>query len=577
MIRRVTIAWFAGAILIGAIAALIAGEFTRTRFTSELREATLSDGRIRQALLASEIARFRLLPMALADDRDVLAGLASEPGSVDTLNRKFEAMANDIGAAAIYLVGCNDISIAANNWNSQTSFVGRDYKFRRYVKDAKKTGKGRQFALGTVSGRPGLYLARRVGRCGVIVVKLEFDQIENQWQRAGGITFVTNKSGVILVTSRPEWRFAATRPLAARERDAVLRDSGTSSILAAPFKLHGNGVISTASSPYADKTERLLMASTTPDADGWQLHLAMPIDNTISGPVRLAQFSTGLAAAALTLALGWLAMRNRRRSERTAQLKAAVALRTQELHREMEKRSALEARAAQLREELRLANRLATLGQVTASVAHETAQPIAAIRNYAHVTAKLMAHGDNDGAAHNLDAIDRLAERIGIVTAQLRGFARKRSGTATSVPLSQVIEGTQLLLREQLTRVDARFPELPPGLRVHGEKVRLEQIVVNLIQNAIEALADTPDPRITLSLATDTPPDTLRLLIADNGPGIPPEIAEKLFTPFNTSRTEGLGLGLVIAQDIATEFGGALERLPSETGTVFALSLKIAP
>lgn len=579
MIRRGTLAWIVSALLVGAFVAFLAGRVTQARFTQALRETTLADARIRQALLDSEVNRFRLLPMALADDRDVIAALADKSGARERLNRKFETMAADVGTSAIYLVDCKGRTIAADNWNEPNSFVGENYGFRRYVRDAMATGSGSQFALGTVSRRPGLYLARRARECGVVVVKLEFDRLETQWRRAGGVTFVTAPSGVILATSEPEWRFSATRPLPASEREAVIRDSGTSSIHASPFRATGPDTIALRSTDKGEEPgSEMLLVSSGSDAEtgNWRLHLAMPVGPTVSGPVRLAQIATGLASAAFVLGIGWLAMRNRRRRARTAQLEKAVDERTRALRREIDARGALEARAAQLREELRLANRLATLGQVTASVAHETAQPVAAIRNYAHVTRALIARGQDDEAAENLTTIDRLAERIGVVTAQLRSFARKRSGALTGVSLARAIEGSELMLRERLSSIATDFPELAPHLMVHADKVRLEQILVNLLQNAIEALAGTAAPRIALSLDPEAPPGMVVLLIADNGPGIAPEIADKLFTPFTTSRSEGLGLGLVIAQDIATEFGGSLEHRPSPTGTTFALSLKIA-
>ncbi|WP_323982149.1 sensor histidine kinase [Novosphingobium aureum] len=567
------------ALLVGAFVAFLAGRVTQARFTQALRETTLADARIRQALLDSEVNRFRLLPLALADDRDVIAALAGKSGARERLNRKFEAMAADVGTSAIYLVNCDGLTIAADNWNQPTSFVGENYGFRRYVRDALDTGSGSQFALGTVSRRPGLYLARRTQQCGVVVVKLEFDRLETQWRRAGGVTFVTAPSGVILATSEPTWRFAATRALPASEREAVIRDSGTGSIHPSPFRTTGLDTIELrGETDTAQPDGKWLLVSSGADAEtgNWRLHLAMPFGRTISGPVRLAQVATGLAATGLVLALGWLAMRNRRRRARTLQLERAVAERTRALRREIDARGELEARAAQLREELRLANRLATLGQVTASVAHETSQPVAAIRNYAHVTRALIARGLDDEATENLTTIDRLAERIGVVTAQLRGFARKRSGALTGVSLARAIEGSELMLRERLSSIATDFPEFAPDLMVHADKVRLEQILVNLLQNAIEALAETAAPRITLSLDPEAPPGMVVLLIADNGPGIAPEIADKLFTPFTTSRSEGLGLGLVIAQDIATEFGGSLEHRPAATGTIFALSLKIA-
>jgi len=267
--------------------------------------------------------------------------------------------------------------------------------------------------------------------------------------------------------------------------------------------------------------------------------------------------------------------RSRRRALRTSELEAAVADRTRELRTEIEERIAAEARAAELREGLRQANRLAALGQITASVAHETAQPVAAIRNYVATARQLLTRGEARAVDDNLGAIARLTDRIGLVTAELRGFARKGSGTIGPIPLIEVVDGARLILKERLSEVDFTLPAIPPDLIVVAGRVRLEQVLVNLLQNAIEALTGRPDPRIAIEL--DVQDQMVSLIVADNGPGIDPRVAERMFTPFVTSRPNGLGLGLVIAQDIMTDLGGTLRLLPSTSGARFAATLRRLP
>lgn len=582
MTRRLGLYWLLAALAAALIAGGVVGEIVRRRSTAAFASSVEADARLRQALLDSEIARFRLLPQALADDRDVIAAARADPGGAQRLNAKLEAFANRIGASAIYLVGADGFAISTSNWNRPDSFVGRDYRFRRYYRDALRTGDGAQFALGTVSHRPGLYLARKAAGNSVIVIKLDFGKIEAQWRTAGGETFVTNADGVILVASRSNWRFAMTRQIGTVAQTAVASDIGAPGLNATPFTIDHDGLLR-----MPEQTGALMLAASPANRDGWQVNLALPVRVAVTTPMRSAQIVAALLALVAVGALRWLVQRSRQSRERTALLEAAVSERTAELRREMEERTALEQRAALLREELRLANRLATLGQVTASVAHETAQPVAAIRNYAASAGQLLDLGAPDEVRENLSAIDRLAERIGIITAQLRGFARKSStsgnGGPAVVSLAEVLDGARLLLKERLAAVTFETPPIPEDLKVQGDKVRLEQILVNLLQNATEAVAGRPNPRIVLSIEAET--DTLRLLVSDNGPGITPEIADRLFTPFATSRAEGLGLGLVIAQDIAQEFGGSLRLMPSETmpgpagapaGATFELRLRLA-
>lgn len=559
---------FAGALCLAVVAAWISGEATRRIVLGRLEARAVEGVRLRQALLSSEIARFRLLPRALAEDRDlVTAASNNSPKALEALNRKLETRAREFGASAIYVIDRHGLTFGASNWRRPDSFIGRNYAFRPYFRDALRRGNGQQFTLGTASRRPGLYLATRAAGDTVVVVKLEFDRIEAQWRAAQGITYVTDAHGIVLVTSRPDWRFAATRPIRPEVREAEERLTGVNELLPPPFIKRAENVIVPEGSDAA-----YLLATTPPDTSGWRLNLALPLAGSLNAAVPAAQGIAMLISLLLFAVAAVLIERARQRKLRTVQLENAVAERTAELRNEMQERTAAEEQAAALREGLRQANRLATLGQITASVAHETAQPVAAIRNYATTTAMLIDRGATAEARSNLAAIERLSDRIGAITAHLRGFARKGGrGEGEKVLVAEAVEGARLILKEQLSRVAFSYSDLDGQLAVKAEKVRLEQVLVILLQNAAEALVGTDDPIITLTVEHDY--EFVSLVIADNGPGITPEISERLFTPFATSRPMGLGLGLVIAKDIVEEFGGSLILLPSEAGARFRITL----
>lgn len=546
------------AMLVAAAIIAAAAHVARGRAREALAHSVLTDAQLRAALLDSEIARFRLLPLALGDDRDVTATLADRPGASAALDRKLETLARSTGASVIYLVDRTGHAVSASNWRTPSSFVGNDYRFRRYVRDARRTGAAAQFARGTVSGRPGLYLARRTAAGGVVVVKLEFDRLEADWARAGGDTFVRDPNGIVLVSSRPAWRFAATRPLPPRLLAAVRAEASLPAEALRPLPSRPDDV-----------------AATVPTAHpGWTLTLRRAAGPVKRAAARNAAIGAALGILALAALLWGLRQRVHLTRRRTAELEEAVAARTADLTREMDERAASEARAAELREGLRQANRLATLGQVTASVAHETAQPVAAIRTYARTSAALLEHGDTAAVRDNLAAIARLSDRIGAVTQELRGFARRRTGVLRPVALAEVVDGALLILKERLRAVTLACDPIDAGLMVTGGRVRLEQVLVNVLQNAIEALADTPAPRIALTLQGGE--GRVVLAVTDNGPGIAEAVAARLFTPFVTSRSDGLGLGLVIAHDIMVELGGTLRHRPSPAGARFEIEMVTA-
>ncbi|WP_285018266.1 ATP-binding protein [Novosphingobium sp. fls2-241-R2A-195] len=569
MVRSRYLWWLTAALVCAVAVAFLTGLAVRQAATTRFAAQAAVDARLRQALLASEIARFRLLPLALADDQDLVALVAGRPGAEAVMNAKLERLSRDLGSPIIYVIRKDGLTLAASNWRDPRSFLGKDYSFRPYFRAALRSGIGEQFALGTVSHRPGLFFARRAAGGSVVVMKMEFDRVEEQWREANGVTFVTDRDGVILVTSRRDWRYAATLPLSSersrRERELI----GVGDLGPVPFREHGGGRVTMR----GEKGDHLL-TTTAADGLGWRVSLALPLQGAVDAVVRAAQIAAALLTLAVFALVAFVRERGRRRREHTAQLEAAVAERTIDLRREIEERAAAEAHAAQLREGLRQANRLATLGQVTASVAHETAQPVAAIRNYAATSRQLLDMGAEDAVRDNLSAIDRLAERIGAVTAELRGFARKGSRAGGPIPLVEVIEGACLLLKERLSHVTFVVPEVPPGLLVFGGHVRLEQVLVNILQNALEALEGQADARIELVVEAGT--ETVRMTLRDNGPGIAQDVADRLFTPFATSRPTGLGLGLVISKDIVEDFGGTLQLEPSERGACFAIVLRRA-
>ena len=265
---------------------------------------------------------------------------------------------------------------------------------------------------------------------------------------------------------------------------------------------------------------------------------------------------------------------------RTAELRDA----NEHLVSEMDDRRRAEAGLQQLQEELEQANKLAFLGQITAGVAHEINQPVAAIRSFADNAATFLDRAQTEPVRRNLASIAGLTQRIGAITDELRAFSRKgRSGIAPT-RVAAAIDGALLLVGNALHRQGVTLirPATTEEVWVMGERMRLEQVLVNLLQNAVDALEGTPDARIVLSVSVDADAvvkgaNRVRIDVTDNGPGIAPDVMAALFTPFTTTKPHGLGLGLVISRDIAADFGGELQAHSEPgAGTRFTLLLQQA-
>ncbi|NEX91533.1 ATP-binding protein [Caulobacter sp. 17J65-9] len=575
----------------------VAGRFAAERSTAELQRQSAAAAALHEAVMRSQLEKHRSLPFVLAEDPDVKALLRSgDPAQVSALNQKLESLSGQTRAAVIYVLDARGRTLAASNWRLPTSFVGSDYSFRPYFRNAMRGGTAEQFALGTVSQRPGLFLSRRVRQgdtdLGVVVVKLEFDALEAEWRASGEPAFVTDPHGVVLVTSVPAWRFRTLQPLPQADRTRLRQglQFGRAPLEPLPFVRKGDELSIRAAPGTPEK--RFVAAGVATSTPGWTLHLLTPADRALDNAVAAARSVALLATASLLLTAGALLYwrerahaRALRREADRVELEARVEARTRELRDandrlvlEMEERRRAEAGLQTLQDELVQANKLATLGQIAAGVAHEINQPVAAIRAYADNAAVFLDRAQPGPARKNLTVIADLTQRIGLITDELRAFSRKTSRHAHPVAVEDALSGALLLVGARLRQQGVRLERTGPpaaGVQVVAERVRLEQVLVNLLQNALEALEGVADPRVRLSVEADDA--QVRITVADNGPGLAPDAAAALFTPFNTTKAQGLGLGLVISRDIVTEFGGDLSAAPSaDGGAAFLIVLKRA-
>lgn len=521
----------------------------RNGLKAELREGQIA-AQLDGLVLRSELEKQRSIPVILADDSEVANALLSPtPGIARAISIKLEKLQPQTKSALIYVLNTQGVGVASSDWARPMSAVGTDYSFRDYFRLALRHGHAEQFAMGTVSRHPGLYLARRIERAGrpigVIVVKVEFGDLEAAWARSGDETFVTDRSGTVVLTSHPALRFHA------------------------------------APTPGRDQ----FLTSLPAVAEGWSLQL-ISSRRPAQQMALSATLIAALSEALLVILVVWIRRRQKLVQERAdvvkhylEQLELNVAERTRELSAEISERQQAERRLSVLQADLVQANKLAALGQITAGVAHEINQPLATIRVLADNALSILSKARvaaGQAARSDLNGIVRMTERIGHITQELRAFSRKATSQSRPVALKASIDSSILLSRSRQRAPHVRIVRetLDPRLKVMGDRLRLEQVIVNLLQNAFEALEEQTDPQVRLAVTADE--DWVTLSISDNGPGLAPEIAKSMFTPFVTTKSNGLGLGLVIARDILRDFGGELEVATSPHGATFHVKLRPA-
>ncbi|MCV9941722.1 ATP-binding protein [Rhizobium sp. BT-175] len=601
--HRIRRMWWAYAVLalLAVVASLWAsGEIGRHRAEAALEDQARMDARLNAALLRTVLEKYRALPFVLSQDTALAAALVgNDAGTFDRLSQKLEMLAAGTKAAVIYVIDKDGMAVSASNWREPTSFVGNDYRFREYFQGAVERGQAEHFALGTVSKKPGLYISQRIsgshGLLGVVVVKVEFDDVEADWNASGTPSYVVDERGIVLITSLPSWRFMTIGRIA-EDRLTAIRESlqfGAAPLQPLPLdpiRNLGNSldVVEIVMPGDAGKTRFLDVGMPVP-ATGWQLQHLVALGPSVDAGIREARMLALLILLPLLAGAAFLLRRRhaialrisseqqareeleRRVSERTLDLSQA----RDRLQAEIIGHKSTEQKLQAVQQDLVQANRLAILGQVAAGVAHEINQPVATIRAYADNARTFLDRGQTAPAGENLESIAALTERIGSITEELKTFARKGRGSAEPTGLKDVIEGAVMLLRSRFSgRMDTLDIDLPSAeLQVMGNRIRLEQVLINLLQNALEAVAPKAgEGRVEVRTSTDA--GMVTVTVADNGPGIPPEIRKGLFTPFNTSKESGLGL--VISKDIVGDYGGRMEVLSDTGGTRFIVQLRKA-
>ena len=563
-------------VLLTVVAGSLLRLYAHRQAVFDLRGEASRIARQEERLLSSELQRFRLLPIVLVEYPDVGDALRNGSRAAATrLNEKLRGLAERTGAPVIYAIDRRGRTIAASNAGRADSFVGRDYGFRPYFRQAMRTGTSEYFALGNTSHRPGLFLARRIGPAtapdGVVVVKVEFAHMVQAWASDAGQTLLIDDHGVVVVTTDPAAEFTLTRPLTPSAKMAIRESQqfGTIALRPGPYRIAGGDA--------TDREGTRYVAGVTPaPLPRWQLVHVLPSKPALKEADGWVRSVTTLIAVGL-IGLTLLAIWRRTRAERAAMAREAleeeVARRTAELRAtndqltvEISERIRADQRFRAAREELAQANRLGSLGSITAGVAHEINQPVAAIRTLADNARTFLSRDKPDKAEGNLATIVELTERIGSIVQEMRRFVRRGTHGLGPVSLEAVLDGTMLLIGDRFRTAGVAL-ERPRGgalPRVVAGRVRLEQVLVNLLQNALDAVAQTPSPRVRLTVVEHA--DGVELTVEDNGPGLDPAIATEIFTPFVTGKPDGLGLGLGIARDIMTEFGGVLETIPSSLG-----------
>ena len=541
---------------------------TNSFFTSKYLNDIKQEGEIRltqnERNIVSELQKNSVIPQFLVRDQSIWNALLSN--NFSSLPQMFFEFIDEISIESITLMDRTGqiVAVAGKenlNVNSSNKII---------FNTAISTNDTVMNIIEKNENEFGFFYSRKIENdqrvLGVLSIEVDLKKFENSWKSAGERIFISNGEGKIVLATEPTWKGLSD--------DLAWKNQNSKNIIKRGYSVAKGWVDSNESDQYFNDSSFVRFNKNIPILN-WKISSFENYSGVRERVNTILALEILIFLLLLVLSLYSL---NRKKilrlnlfEEETIKLREL----NKKLETEMEQRKRVEKNLLAVEQTLEQHSKLAALGEMSAAISHELNQPLAAMKTYLAGASLLLKRNRPQETVAALMRIDGLIHRMGEITKQLKSFARKN--TESFVPLNfndAILEAMSIMepqLKQSGIKIDTNIPSEP--VLIVGDQQRLEQVIINLIRNAIDALDDTELPSITISLYKN---NSVRFSIRDNGKGI--NNLEKLFEPFQTSKDpgKGLGLGLAISSNIISELGGSLsgENL-TPTGAEFTIKLPL--
>ena len=566
--REANLSWWVRFALL-AIFMLAVGTvyITNQLLTARFTQSTLQRAQLRLALysgnMVSELQRNSIVPRLLASDAELIGALNSN--DYQRTSQRLLSFVDEIGAAAILLLDSDGLVVAATDRN-------RLGETQRNLPHFREAARASQTVFTTHKHDTGVYdfaYSRKIlsnnKPLGVIVVEVDLRKFQSAWAGISDAVIVAAAGGQILLATENSWvGFLEQEALALRSApsaiDRAIQATQDWTVLSADAYMQGKAV---------------MRQEIQVPFRGWNMVLF-----TTYGGIRQrvnAVLALEIMGFSIFLALAFYQLSRQTLTRALFFQQESVDLRQLNirLQREISERKKVEKNLEVAEQTLAQSSKLAALGEMSAAVSHELNQPLAAMKTYLAGAKLLLQRKRLEEALSSFQRIDDLIGRMSAITRQLKSYARKGGEELVPVDVRMAVNGALEIMEPQLKSRQISLSKTMPSapVMILGDQLRLEQVVVNLLRNALDAISAVPTPEIELLLLGG---ETASLTVRDNGEGI--SDLDDLFEPFFTTKKpgDGVGLGLAISSGIITDLGGRLVARNSETtGAVFEFTLPI--
>lgn len=528
-----------------------------TRVRSELRLALYSGN------LMSELQRNSVVPLLLARDPSLIGSLTGNDFSI-TSARLMTAQ-KEIGAASIRLLDASGRVVGSTDRYQ----IGANSSAAPYFVDALRSRDTVFTVSEQASGAYDFSYSRAVvadGRTlGVIVVGADLSRLERSWAGISDAVAVTDSEGQIILSTEPRWRgLTLDEALAVRSAPSAIQRA---------FQVTADWTSQPADAYLQGRA--VMQSDARVPFRGWRM-ISFTAYSSVRERVN-AILALQIMGFAILLAGGFWLLSRRARIQSVVYMRESADLRAlnARLTREIAERERVQKELRVAEQTVQQSSKLAALGEMSAGVSHELNQPLAAMKTYLAGARLLLQRGRPEEALSSFQRIDDLIDRMGAITRQLKSYARKGGEAVEPVDLRAALSSALTMMEPQLRSRPIRIIRNVPRERVMvmADRIRLEQVLINLLRNAVDAVRDRRDAQIEITVEAAA---HAYVSVRDNGPGV--SDLEKLFEPFWTTKKpgEGTGLGLAISSTIMADFGGRLTaHNETEGGAVFRVELPL--